>query len=760
MIDDIKISNIACYDKNGIDIIGLKRINFFYGPNGCGKTTISNYLGNLEDGKFRSCSVKWKANTPLKTLVYNKQFRENNFDTSNGDNIAGIFTLGQEPTEDLGKIALKKDEVTKLRQHEEKLKLTLMDKKEALKDNCTTFSEDCWKLYRQYENDFKAVFVGHIKSKKTFSDKILCEAKSSNSSAALSFGDLKIKARTLLDKNPQKIEPLGQISPLKVQEIERDAIWKKNIVGKKDVDIAALITKLGNSDWVSQGKQYIGEDSTCPFCQKSTVDELFTQQIEKYFDESFEQNKNRLAFLKKGYQQAYDSMIATLNQIEQREKSNSDTKLNIDAFVAHMNAIRSQFSENVFLMQGKLENASQPIELIDTKKTLDAISELIEHANEAIDKHNQLVKNHGQERQSFQSSVWKFLVDTHSDKIGYYKKHKKDLQSGIDQIYNQIYDYDKRIQNLDDEIVSLSKNVTSVQPAVDKINRLLTTYGFTNFSIVSSRDLPNHYTIRRENGDLARHTLSEGEITFITFLYFIQLAEGALDPKLLTENLVLVIDDPICSLDSNVLHVVSTIVKDLIKTITGKENKGKIKQLILLTHNVYFHKEASFQGARSNGDKDMHFWILKKSKNTTIIPYNQKNPIKSDYELLWEVIKERERNFDVILLPNAMRRILEYYFKFLGNVSDDYLISQFDTVEDKQICRSLISWMHDGSHTIMDPLYGGMFDSSFEQYMKVFENIFEHTNNSGHHQMMMGRETGSAVIRDASQATISELSGD
>ena len=40
----------------------------------------------------------------------------------------------------------------------------------------------------------------------------------------------------------------------------------------------------------------------------------------------------------------------------------------------------------------------------------------------------------------------------------------------------------------------------------------------------------------RDDGTLAESTLSEGEITFITFLYFMQLAKGSTDKKTISET--------------------------------------------------------------------------------------------------------------------------------------------------------------------------------------------------------------------------------
>lgn len=60
------------------------------------------------------------------------------------------------------------------------------------------------------------------------------------------------------------------------------------------------------------------------------------------------------------------------------------------------------------------------------------------------------------------------------------------------------------------------------------------------------------------------------------------------------------IDDPISSLDSSVLFMVSSLVRQLMFDI--KNNSTDIKQLFVLTHNIYFHKEITFnQGKKVMG---------------------------------------------------------------------------------------------------------------------------------------------------------------
>ncbi|KUP24705.1 hypothetical protein AWJ19_17815 [Paenibacillus sp. DMB5] len=148
---------------------------------------------------------------------------------------------------------------------------------------------------------------------------------------------------------------------------------------------------------------------------------------------------------------------------------------------------------------------------------------------------------------------------------------------------------------MESEIHRLEAQITSVIPSVNEMNRLLRAYHFTNFKFAHTQSQGN-YRLIRSNGEDVNQTLSEGEKTFVTFLYFMHLLNGSNNSDLITENKVVVIDDPISSLDSNVLFIVSNLISKLIEDIRNEESN--IIQLFLLTHNVYFHKEITFSKNR------------------------------------------------------------------------------------------------------------------------------------------------------------------
>ena len=129
--------------------------------------------------------------------------------------------------------------------------------------------------------------------------------------------------------------------------------------------------------------------------------------------------------------------------------------------------------------------------------------------------------------------------------------------------------------------------------------------------------------------------------------------------------------------------------------------------------------------------------MRKNDKTTRLQSFEMNNPIQSSYDLLWQELKSDELQ-STLTIQNIMRRIIENYFKVLGKYGDDDLILKFHTKEEQEICRSLISWINDGSHNINDDLYIELQDRTIETYKKVFKDIFVLTKHEGHYNMMMG----------------------
>ncbi|GAA7173589.1 AAA family ATPase [Helicobacter pylori] len=735
-ISQIVLKNAATFDENGASFENLNFINFIYGANGSGKTTISIFLKNLAENeiedKFANSKIEWYGES-LKIEVYNKQFKEEQFRNSQ---VKGIFTLGKKTNENLENIESKKESINKENEKKIKNKESSEKLKQEKEKKEKGFTDSCWELYKKFKEDFKETLEG-FKLKKKFKEKILEEFKNNedNKNEIVRLEELKENIRIVFSKNQTELMPL-ECNLTDFDSIENHSIWEQKIVGSSDAIIADLIKKLSNEDWVAQGREYLSKDgNACPFCQQKTITEEFKKQLESYFDTSYQESTDTIKKMKENHKNETAEVLEQLDKIVETEQKNQQIK-NIESFKRIIEILRSKINGNWQKMHDKSKEMSRSFKLGSTKNEIKEIRDLIDTANQQIVNHNEMIKDIKNQKKICMERTWKFLVNEFKSDIQKYNKKDCGLEKRINNLEKQIKENQEKIKELEMKFRELEKNMVSIKPIVNEINMLLKGYGFTNFGLACTED-EKSYRIQREDGQLVGETLSEGEVTFITFLYYYHLTKGSLKENDISKNKVLVIDDPISSLDSNILFIVSVLVKDLMKE-TMKE-KTNIKQVIILTHNTYFYKEITYDLKRYHQGK-YSFWIIRKDNNVSKIEKFEKNPVKNSYELLWQEVRraKKDSNISWVSLQNVMRRIIEYYFRILGGIKYNDLSERFENIEEKRVCNSFISWLNDGSHGISDDLFVQSQDTSIETYLKIFENIFKITGHEAHYKMMMG----------------------
>ena len=131
--------------------------------------------------------------------------------------------------------------------------------------------------------------------------------------------DIEERAIELLGNPPIKKEIVSEISNRRLKDIENLEIWGKCIVGKSDIPIAQFIEKLGNGDWVNQGRKYIHLGKRCPFCQKETIDDDFRKQLESFFDKEYEKELEGLKDRKEEYIIEKDNLVTILRELENQD---------------------------------------------------------------------------------------------------------------------------------------------------------------------------------------------------------------------------------------------------------------------------------------------------------------------------------------------------------------------------------------------------------------------------------------------------------
>jgi len=743
MITKIKLDQIATYTCS-VELNDLRKINFFFGSTGSGKTVLSKLIANPDN--YSSCQVGWGNNTTIKTVVYNEDFVKSVFHQS--ENFPGIFTMGEGTVEIKEQISEKNKERETIENDKTRLNNTRQQKLEELNNKENDFKELCWeKIFEKYRNEFDEIFAGYRNSKEKLKERLLKEYTENKSEPRLK-NDLLKRYNLLFEEELKTIEELHLISDdiiNKLKILETHKILKTKIIGKKDIDIAAMIEKLHNHDWVRQGKQYYErnydaktQSYICPFCQQETPDD-FKQKLEEYFDETYEKQINDLDALINEYEKIKDELKLYFNDLlsiqnnkyfdEKKEELKNKTGI-----------ITKTLDNNSLLLNTKKEKPSEEIKMESTLTANNELNSLIVEINNKINDHNKIITNQEDEKNKLIPEIWRFFCDEIGKDIKSYTTDKNNIKKAIDNIDRQIQEKESKINSIKNEISELEKQIKSVKPTIDAINKILDGVGFKGFRLAST-DNEKHYKIIREDGTSAKETLSEGERNFIVFLYFYHLIQGVLNPgDNINEPKIVVFDDPVSSLDSDVLFIVATLIKDILRKV--RINDGNIKQVFILTHNVFFFKEVTYISPRisprkkQNDGNDTMYYIIRKINNVSSIGAYAKNPIKSTYQLLWDELKEND--IDCVCLQNTMRRIIEFYFKILANLNEEDLISKFDNGMEKKICRSLVSWINVGSHDVFSDIDYSPQPQEIQRFKEVFKKIFEATGQLEHYNMMMG----------------------
>ncbi|WP_158702980.1 AAA family ATPase [Allosphingosinicella vermicomposti] len=728
MLTEIKVASTASYTTAGARLDGLKAINFIFGTNGTGKTTISRVVDD-PDG-HPTCSLSWVNGKPLERLVYNRDFVARNF----APQLRGIFTLGEAEKDTLERIDRAKADVKKAEDTINQLENTLglpdqstgkRAEKKALREK---LEADCWtKIKGKHDAHFKDAFSGLRNSQSRFCDRVLQEL-AQNGAALEDINTLKERASSLFEQGMERYAAIQNIDATALIEAEVEPVLAKKVLGKEDVDVAALITRLGNSDWVRQGLAYLDGAEQCPFCQQAIESDL-AERLNAYFDETFLADTRQIERIEQSYGSVASTLIESLEAIVSLDSRHIDaTRLRAD-----IDRLVTRLESNKRLIAAKKREPSTPVTLEPIGGAVAALVGQIDTANAVIATHNALVDNLATERSKLIDEIWKYLLHENDALLTAYTTAKNGVESAIQSLTSQITSRRQDLDTAKGELRTLEKSITSVQPTVDGINALLSSFGFTGFRLRTTGERNHLYEIVRDDGENATDTLSEGERGFVTFLYFYHLLRGSTSEFGMSAERVVVFDDPVSSLDSDVLFIVSALIKRVLKEAC--ENSGQIKQVFVLTHNIYFHKEVSFDSKRGVECRAHEtFWIVRKSQGQSEVTSFNTNPIKTSYELLWEEVRNPNRSS--LTIQNTLRRIVENYFKILGSVDTDDIIARFEG-KDQQVCASLFSWVNDGSHSAHDDLYVSVDEGVVERYLDVFKHVFEKTDHKAHYDMMM-----------------------
>lgn len=277
------------------EVIEPTYVNFFYGKNGAGKSTIARTF------KANDEHLQWqagKASTDYDVLVYDTDFINANL--RNYGNLAGVFTVNetniaiQEQVDTLN--AERKKMGEEYNGHKAAIDQKTADKNTAL----STFQSDCWSKSAEARTLFDEAIKGKKKAA-LFTQEILAITP-----VAHNFDELKALYGTVFSGDAQQYNMLSKAGKVTYASLPGYELMSKPISSSSDTDFAKFIKALKATDWVRSGHTHFAgqTDGKCPYCQQK-LPLNFDKEIAACFDAQYQDDISAINAFQRTYAKYY-----------------------------------------------------------------------------------------------------------------------------------------------------------------------------------------------------------------------------------------------------------------------------------------------------------------------------------------------------------------------------------------------------------------------------------------------------------------------
>lgn len=597
-ITKIEDFGILHQPKAATELQPFNKFNIIYGWNGSGKTTLGRLLRCLETKcnhkEFEGARYQVelhdgskidsdKIEHTMEIRMFNQDFISENLNLFDAKTNAIIF-ISKEKVDEKKEYDEKKIELKKKKDERQ----ALISKKVLKETAVDKTHQDAGRVIKNFL--LGTIYANVTYNKASSRDKIWPDVSTAESirTFILSNEQLTHQKGYVLENSEKAIIDLGiapqPLSITKLEEIEKQ-ISASLMRGVTSKVIERLRDRPDVNDWVKKGLQlHRDHDNThCDFCG-NTINDTRIQELDAHFSKEYDELVLKLENLVEAV-----SKGIRLEITNQRHLLYEEIQAEYDIAVTFLNAqtqeVNKHLNQLIELLQQKLKNPFSIVEAPASEFNIylgynEGIAQLVQ----VLESHNNL------------SSSQKKLAEAAKGKIEKHFVSKQAIADGlsanegqINSLSTSITDCDKAIGAIVTRLRFLEDELKSDTIAITQINDSLHKFLGRN-DIVLERHEQGGYQLKR-NGVLARN-LSEGEKTAISLIYFFsKIQENDAEVK----NLIIGVDDPVSSFDSNHLFNASAFIKNII---------DKAQQIFVLTHNFWFFKQVRDWMLRKNDKKD------------------------------------------------------------------------------------------------------------------------------------------------------------
>ncbi|GAB7527371.1 AAA family ATPase [Paraburkholderia sp. 2C] len=653
MIEKIDIINFGCFSNfswnaevrdSGNNIVKFKRLNIIYGRNYSGKTTLSRIVRALETGAISpryvdpsftitlSSGTATNSQIPLQghdVRVYNKDFVDQHlaFLRDEQGHISPFAVLGLQNKEieseierlelELGnpeqQTGLRHNYQEKKKEHAEKQKQARKAQEELEskifdKANKKPTGIKHNPLYKDVNYDVRRLRVDI----KTVQDNQITPLEETERSAEVSL----LREIALPDvKKHLSFDPAlaGLVT------IANDLLTRKI---KPSAPIQDLLNDAILQSWVKSGVGlHQGGRSTCGFCGNPLPTDLWERLGKHFSKESIDLEKEIDAFLQKITRE--EECLKAITTVE-RNALYSIFHVEFDTLRSGLEKLLREYEASLVTLQGELSARKKDIFSerlsVVVSDNAEAILETISSINNVIRKSNETTASLSERQKTARdklrlSEVAQFVIDVNLAGEGEKIKALDDAVVIIKQALDEIQSEGKKRT---DRIKELKTRLRDETQGAERVNHYLGHFlghGGLRLSAVEKADTAS-YRFEILRGDLSAYNLSEGECSLVAFCYFLAKLE---DVETKGKKVIIYIDDPISSLDSNHIFFVYSLIENYLARpveLADGKSEHRYEQMFISTHNLEFLKYLKRLTKPARNSE--HFLLTRKDQSSMI----------------------------------------------------------------------------------------------------------------------------------------------
>jgi wobble nucleotide-excising tRNase len=624
MIKKININNLGIFKlfnwdsikDHGDNVVLLKRENIFYGRNYSGKTTLSRIIRALETKELSSKYIDPEFEIILEdnSIINQTNFEINSLDIRcfNEDFIRENLSFTINPNSDIRPFAIL-GENNDIEKKIESIKNELGDN---LEDSKTLKYKDL----KDLDNEVNQIKNYLSDLKISLDNQIIAKATGGSTSIKQQhaiFGDINYDKRKLqqeinlvclptyipidLAKEGLNLQQIKEVQKPNVNHVINfvnvyysELFGIAKLLSQPLIDsnkIAELLSNAYINEWVKKGYEIHAEDRTCEckFCGNS-IEESRWKQLDNHFDEESKKLESSLIHFKEKIEREIDNVanyklankdLFYINFQDEVIECSISFNSSILKYKNDLEFLLSKINERLIAIHIPIEyNYNFTFSEPELKNLINFYEDIQLRNN---DYSNEISGKIVEAKKELRLLEIKRFVETIQYGNQTQNIDAKDLEYKTKEVEKKhLVDY---IKTKEKEINELYRQLNNEEVGARRVNEYLQSYfGHQNLELQAIEEEVNsnkkiRFNIIR-NGDIAYH-LSEGECSIISFCYFMAKLD---DIHTAGQKPIILIDDPISSLDSNHIFYIYSLLN------TELFINNRFEQIFISTHNLEFLK--------------------------------------------------------------------------------------------------------------------------------------------------------------------------